>query len=336
MKSAGIKNFRTINREAVLSRLRETEAAGAAELAAMTRLSVATCASIAAELVAEGLAVELAERESSGGRPARRYAFNPDRLLAAGLAADPARGGARLAYSIANALGTVIETGEEKVSRAGPEAVDGVLEALRGKHPALRGVAVSVPGVIRDGVIGICDLPELSGLALERHVNGKHGLACVVDNDVNFAALGYCRTLAAPGTAGLVFMNFPLGNCAGAGVIVNGALVRGKSNFAGEISFIPLSSGPREGQVRIHADPARLGKFIARITASVTAVLNPEIVALSGSAVRAEMLPDIRRQCLALLPAEHLPELDFCAGYDGCRFAGMAAAALDALQGDAS
>lgn len=331
MKSAGVKKFREINRGAVLDCLRGAGTAGAAELAAMTRLSVATCAGIAAELVAEGLAVELPERASSGGRPARRYAFNPDHILVAALAVDPVRGGARIAWSVANALGAVIEKGGEKAKHGGADTIDIVLETLRGRHAALRGAAISVPGVIRDGVVGICDLPELSGVALERYVAGRHGLVCPVDNDVNFAALGYHRTIAAPGTSGLVFMNFPQRNPSGAGVIVNGALVRGKSNFAGEISFIPQSSGGRDAQVRLHADPARLVKFIARLAASVTAVINPEIVVLSGGAAHAGLLPDIRRHCLSMLPAEHVPELDFCADYDECRFAGMAAAALEAI-----
>lgn len=332
MISLNAKKSRLINRDAVLAALRENGPEGASGLAGLTGLSVATCAGIVSALVDEGLALELAERVSGGGRPARRYAYNPDRVLVAALAADAARGGTRLAWSVANACGGVLDRGAEKTALAAPEAMDALLDSLRARFPALRGAALSVPGVIRDGVVGICDLPELSGLAPGRRIAARHGLSSTLDNDVNYAALGHCRAFAAPGTENLAFLHFPKDNCSGAGLIVNGALLRGKSNFAGEISFIPLSGAGRDAQPAIHADPARAGKFIAGLIASVTAVVNPEIVVLSGDAAPESLLPGIRRRCLAMLPAEHLPDLEVCRDYDACRFAGMTAAALDLLR----
>ncbi len=327
------------NRSRILDCLRADGPAGAADLAAATGLSVATCAGLAAALVADGAAVELPARESTGGRPGRRYAHNPERFFIAALAVEAVRGGdATVSCTLADADGTVVEDLGATTATALPETIDRILDEHRARRPALRAAAVSVPGVVQGGVVGLCDAPELTGLALARRLEARHGLKAAVDNDVNFAALGRGAGKGAP--ADLAFLYFPEDNWPGAGLLVNGALVRGRSSFAGEVSFLPLPENTRfadaarevpgaAGSPRPYADPERAALYIARILGCVAAVVNPEVVVLSGGAVRESMLPAVRRFCRTVVPAEHLPELEFCADFAALRFAGMAAAARD-------
>lgn len=321
MKRNPAGKLRELNHDAVLAALRRTGTANVAELAAATGLSIATCAGIAAELAGENLARELPDRESTGGRPGRRYAYNPDHFRAAVIAVESNKAVSRIACTVVNALGNPVEGGEEKVARAAPEALGALLKSLRARHSALRAVAVSLPGVVRDGVVGLCDAPEFSGIDLKRRIESAHGLTASVDNDVNYAALGTWRSYGA-GEAPFAFLYFSEDSPPGGGLVVNGGLVRGKSNFAGEISFLPVwgrKSGGRPPE-------------IARMICSVAAIVNPEVVVLSGSAVRAGMLSDIRKRCLAMLPPEHLPELALRTDFEACRSAGMTAAALGGLQ----
>lgn len=328
MKTNKTTPLKIMNRRAVLDALRGSGGAGAADLAAATGLSVATCAAIAEELTAAGMTLELEEKESTGGRPGRRYARNPERFFTAALAVEAPRGGAaRIVHAVTDAEGIPVERGETKAPRALPEALDALLESLRARRPALRAAALSVQGVVRDGTVGICDTPELTGLALQRRVETRHGIPAVVENDVNFAALGRART-----ARDLAFLFFPEDNWPGAGLIANGAPLRGKSSFTGEISFLPITGNTRAAHNAAplpHASPALAAKYIARIVACLTATLNPEVAVLAGGAVRPDMIPDIRRHCLSLLPAEHLPELEFCADFAESRLAGMTAAALE-------
>lgn len=320
--------LRRANKAAVAAALREAGAAGIAELAAATGLSVATCATIAPLLAADGVATELDERASNGGRPARRYAYNPGHILVAGILIKAVGGRVVVRHRVADALGGLVAEGDAMRSSLAPEDVVGLVADLSRLYPALGAIGVSVPGVVTGGRIGICDVPDLAGVDLTGMLSERSGLAARIDNDMNFAALGYSRTHAERARNGIVFMVFPKDNCAGAGIVVDGRLVRGRSNFSGEISFIPLG-GTREERGRSHAAPSKLPRYIARAVASVTAVINPDAVVLSGDAVSPDMMPAIRRRVGEFIPAEHLPDLVIRPEYDGDCFDGMIATGLE-------
>lgn len=203
-----------------------------------------------------------------------------------------------------------------------------VLIELRESLPNLRAAAISIPGIVTGGVISVCDIPELTGVDLAATV-GALGLGVAVDNDMNFAAVGYARQRRPESPATLAFMVFPGDNCPGCGLIVNGALLRGMGNFAGEIAFLPGLN--RDDALLVSGDDARFRRYVGTIVASVIAVINPEAVVLAGGAVTADMLDDIRDVCLETIPARHLPELEICPDYREYSLAGLSAAALESV-----
>lgn len=323
MKSGNSAMVRRINREVVREALRARGEAGIAELSRRTGLSPATCSNIIPELVSSGEVFELDERRSEGGRPARVYAYNPDHTLVAAILPLYAGGGTVIRHSIRNGAGLVVHEGAAASEPFSLERLDGLLADLLRAFPAIRAVAVSVPGVVDDGAVGICDIPELSGAPLEQHVRSRHGLATVVENDMNFAAVGYQSRHPETTGSGLAFLALPEGKCPGCGIVLGGTLVKGKSNFAGEVSFIPF--GCASGSVEETA---------ARLCCAVTAVVNPGAVVLSGSAVREDMLDRIRELCLARIPERHLPELSIRPEYGEDCLDGMAAMARACLACD--
>lgn len=315
--------IRRINRELVMEALAVGEAS-IAQLARETGLSVATCSNIMSVLVKCGEALELSEKESQGGRPARRYRRNPDATLVAAILLKKTVADERIACHILNAAGTELARKTSKFSGVGPEQIDAVLEDLKDTHPALKAVAFSVPGVVRKGIVGICELKALTGMNLEERTVKGHELAVRIDNDMNFAAMGYFKSHAGDG-GGLVFMLFPENGCPGAGIIVNGSPLSGKSNFAGEIGFIPL---PRRWESRKEGR-RRKSEIIANTVIAVAAVVNPETIVIAREGIGEEMLSEIREFCREALPSEHLPEIVFADDYDGHILAGMTAMALE-------
>lgn len=69
--------------------------------------------------------------------------------------------------------------GTESHARICPEHLYKLLESLRGAHPAIKAAAVSVPGIVTGVVIGVCDLPEMTGEAVEEQVRTRLGIEAV-------------------------------------------------------------------------------------------------------------------------------------------------------------
>ena len=137
----------------------------------------------------------------------------------------------------------------------------------------------------------------------------------LVDNDVNFAALGEYMYGAAQAYDSFFYLN--LGSGIGGGTVVNGQLHVGFQGFAGEISFLPIYSDgqyrPLEDLVSRFAidqyaqesnlasdthelfELARSGHpqalqiiervcdYITLSLCSISAVLNPELIVIGGS-----------------------------------------------------
>lgn len=331
MESAGTNSVKVkrLNRMALLSLLKESEALSVADAARMTGLSIATCATALAEMAACGEALILEEKKSRGGRPARRFSFNPDHILVAALFLGVSRKKESLRFSVVNAKGEVIDYGGGEKSKITLPDIEEQITKLSGQHPNLRSIAVSVPGVVKDGTIDFCDIPALAGVRLEERIRTTCGLDAVVDNDINFAAAGYFKTINSKSISSLVYMFFPKHIYMGAGIIVNASLIRGRTSFAGELSFIPFDNAQKRG-TRVIPPPEKFIQYVAKLAVTVTAVIDPDVIVLAGKKLTADMRDAVGNTCLDHIPAKHLPEIVISRESDTDSLAGMVAMAVDA------
>jgi glucokinase len=81
-------------------------------------------------------------------------------------------------------------------------------------------------------------LPHWSDFPLRDEVATRTGLAVVVDNDANLAALAEHRLGAARGAR--VSLTVTLGTGIGCGIVIDGAVFRGAHGGAGELGHVPL------------------------------------------------------------------------------------------------
>lgn len=106
-------------------------------------------------------------------------------------------------------------------------------------------VGVGIPGAV-DPAAGVVQQAlnlGIEDLALARALRAQLGVTVHVENDVNAAALGVAAGMAAPeGIAhsprSLAFLN--LGTGTAAGLVLDGAVWRGRSGAAGEIGHLPV------------------------------------------------------------------------------------------------
>ena len=136
-----------------------------------------------------------------------------------------------------------------------------VLSQLQAPSSALRSIAIGVPGVtdVENGiVVATSYLMGWQNVPLRALVENELNIPAVVDNDVNFAAMGESWTGSAIGVRDFVFL--AIGTGIGAGIFLDGRLYRGSCWAAGEVGYM-LVPGITEG-IGKPRDPGPLESMI--------------------------------------------------------------------------
>ncbi|MER8037087.1 ROK family transcriptional regulator [Streptomyces hydrogenans] len=252
---ANLSALRGHNAALVLDLLRTAGEGGISrlELAGRTGLTPQAVSKITARLRAEGLAAEAGRRASTGGKPRTVLRLVPTAASAVGVHLD--RDALTLALTdltgtplavrhhpltLADGPDPVLTAVTEGVRALLDEAAPGAAEAGReaggepGRRPPVLGVGVAMPGPLdhRAGVPGrVTGAPVWEGCAVREVLEARLGLPVALDKDTNAAALGLAVRPGAPRS----FAYVHLGTGLGAGLVVDGAPLRGERTGAGEL-----------------------------------------------------------------------------------------------------
>lgn len=235
------EHARAHNRSLVLQHLFHQGPSSRADLARSTGLTRVTVSDLVSVLISEGLVGELGVRpEGKVGKPATLVGMRTEdfQVVAVDLADD-----ASLRGAVMTLTGAVVARRTVSLDGRTGDAAVAVLEDLcrallaAADRPVV-GVGIGSPGVIdAAGVVveapnrGWYDLP-LAALLAERL-----GVPVQVANDANTHALGEYTYGGASG-AGLMVVT--VGQGLGAGIVLDGALVRGRAHAAGEIGHVTV------------------------------------------------------------------------------------------------
>lgn len=236
------EHARSHNRALVLQTLYRSGERSRADLARETGLTRVTVSDLVAELLAEGLVVELGQRESARpGKPAVLLDINRSAHQIVGVDLSDHD---RFRGAVMDLDGALLAIAEVPLEDAtGEAAVAKVIELVeqlvrRATAPVL-GIGVGSPGVVDLGGV-ILTAPNLGwhGVPLEAELRARTGLPVVVANDANAAVLAEHSYGDASGDMMLI----RVGNGIGAGLIVAGALVYGSRFAAGEIGQVMVGT----------------------------------------------------------------------------------------------
>jgi len=283
------------------------------ELSEKLGISFPTITKFINQMEETGELITLGLDESSGGRRAQRYAYNPDYQLGVALFLERTE----TQYTIYNSLGEVKEKGMSPgFLLDGIETLTEQIESLIERYPRIGSLAFGVPGSVNDGrIIYIPGYEKYHDFDLKDHFESRFELPVVVENDMNAAVLGYYDKLDVRENPSLVYLYFGQ-NGPGAGILVNGNLVRGSTSFSGEVSFVPLYDNRNFHQAMTDAEgptgtinEAGGIDAVSRLIASFTAILNPNAVIFSRDEVSERLLTAISARSASYISKEHLPEL---------------------------
>ena len=266
--------IRWMNAAVVYEAMRARESSTAGDLMALTGLSRPTIHTTCDWLIAQGLVVELdSAQDAQPGRPARRYRTDPR----AGFVVALELRESHVTAAVADLTGRVC--GE--LTR--PVTNDRSLRSQATEHgPALAQDVIALAGIGQEAVWQVCvSIPapvrsqSYAPSTAAQYRAGTRGLVAelaqtlpwpvVAENDANLAMIGEHWQGAAKGLENVVLLDV-CENGFGAGLIVNGRLVRGSNGIAGEMTAVDLLSGmgPAGG---IPGKAARLGAEAVRAAA---------------------------------------------------------------------
>lgn len=130
--------------------------------------------------------------------------------------------------------------------------VNNIKQAIRDlitetKVTNIEGIGFDFPGQIdyQRGIVRLApNIPGWVNIPISEIIEKEFGISTRIDNDVHCAALGELKFGAGKGCENFICMT--VGTGIGSGIVINGKLVRGASNAAGELGHIKLqmNSGP--------------------------------------------------------------------------------------------
>jgi predicted NBD/HSP70 family sugar kinase len=331
-------SIRVTNAARVLAALRRDGPSTATDLMAGTRLSRPTVHAVCQELIDLGWVRELEPVRSNGrgrpGRSARQYAFD-------------ARCGYVLGVDVGAAKVTVVATDlQGEIVAESVQVFDDVLlhaeqrlaqtsatidQALRRggiDRASVLAVGLGVPGPVdrERGTTTAIDafLPGLAGLDLRASIHPDPGWDVQVENDANLAVLGERWRGVADGVENVVMVL--AGERLGAGIVLDGRLIRGHHGGAGELSMLFLVEGvgdtdgiasvarqlgeqavaagwalpegapisaasvfaaARDGDAVARGIVAELAERFARVVAAIDTLYDPELIVIGGAVAAA-------------------------------------------------
>ncbi|TDO31015.1 putative NBD/HSP70 family sugar kinase [Kribbella sp. VKM Ac-2527] len=234
------RDLRNESRFEVLHALFELGPSTRQELAKHTGLSTATVATLVAEFLSEGVLRIATVERSTVGRPYERLDIDPDRGRIVGVDVAETYVDATVFDVALGPLGHgEVALDEHENSQAYVvdgivRAIESAVEASKTGRDSILGVGVSMPGQVRPdaGVSVFAPNWDWHDVRIEELLEERLGIAVYVDNPLKAVALSEMWFGVGRTTDSMVVVN--LGTGVGAGIAVEGSLLRGAANNAGE------------------------------------------------------------------------------------------------------
>jgi glucokinase len=271
-----VGNIAELNTFLLLDALRSHGEATRRELSRELGLSDASVSRIVKRLLASGIVEELPGEAGAAGVTGRtpsilRFVGPPGAVIAVDLGGTRCHGaladlaGETLASDFRTLGGNAGDGGTHAGAKDGSgQAAATLLDCIAALTASaadlgvpVRAVVVGIPALI-DPVSQLATAgPNVrwQGFDLLGILGGHLALPFEVDNDVNLAALG--EAWRGQGRGIRSFVTISIGTGIGGAVVMDGHLVRGAHNAAGEVAYVPLWQWPRWSQVPADADTRR-------------------------------------------------------------------------------
>ncbi len=248
--SANVPNtLRQMNKSLVLNIIREHTSLSRAQIAKIAGITKATISEIVAELLDEKIIYESGAMENSGlGRKGIMLNFDANHGVGVGIDL----GGTKISLSLFNLNAELLATEQVETYKVETskqflqlfnQTICNLLAQYAISADKLKVIGIATPGIVdyRRGIVleGSPNLPEWENIALADEVSAVFNVPVVLENDIRSALIGEmwkgkCRKVHSAALIGV-------GTGLGAALLMDGKIIRGANNGAGEIGYMMFS-----------------------------------------------------------------------------------------------
>lgn len=232
------RDLKELNKKNIKSILRQQGAMTKAEIADVTGLSVVTVNKLIRNLTESEEILEQDNSVATGGRRAISYQINPNYQLVLVVSLQEKWKKITYSFSVFNLLGEPEFVEDMSGEDLDITALKRNIKDLVCAFPKISCIVMGVPGIEIGGRLRAMDFPLLLNVHLRETVEAEVNLPVLVETDTNAAILGYKnRPVEEENIVGLYYPErFP----PGAGLLMNGEILKGRNGLAGEIKHMPL------------------------------------------------------------------------------------------------
>lgn len=142
------------------------------------------------------------------------------------------------------------------------------------------------------------DFEKLLDVQLEKTLTERFQLPVILENDINAAIIGFCTSEKFLQSESVVGLYYPDSNPPGAGIYLNGKLIKGKNGLAGEIKYLPVK---QNWETVVTATD--IEENIIQSAQSLVSMYDPHHVVVFGTHATVAVKQKIEERIEAVFPA---------------------------------
>jgi predicted NBD/HSP70 family sugar kinase len=306
MNTTSIKD---INTEKIRNYMKYKQQASKSEIARETGLSFPTVTRIMDALCTTGELFDSGQGNSTGGRCASVYSINSRYSLCLLVQIE----GKKVKWVIKDLEGNVVTLNQFMFVSGLLEQLDNLINTLEMDFPALKAIVIGIAAMVKGGTVEeATGFTDIKGVDIPLHFKNLTKIPVQIHNDANLIALGqwYQSKQKAKSTVSIYLGE----NGLGAGMIIDGEVWRGASDFAGELSYLPLYENTSVWLEENFHD-IDVVDYYTKLIQIYTIVFNPEQVILYNNIYISDKIDNIRRNCYKYLPSKVVPHIEVSKNY---------------------
>ncbi|WP_022900822.1 ROK family transcriptional regulator [Humibacter albus] len=282
------------NQAVVLDAVRRSvDGVSRVEVAASTGLSAQTVTNVVRRLIDDGLVAEAGTRAGGVGKPRTIVKLQPRGRLALGVHLDPSV----ITVVLLDLAGSVVAdraiptppsaTAPKTLQRI-VKVASALVSSVGVDSSRIMGVGIAAPGPVDVEAGVVLDPPLLPGwrnVPVRDELARRLGMPVLLEKDVTAAAVAELWMDTAGERSDMIF--FYYGTGVGLGLVMNGEVIRGASNNAGDVGGLVVGGGPaRPEHHRWRLGDAVLPRHVVA-DAIAAGVLRGDAAAMTTADVRA-------------------------------------------------
>lgn len=267
---AKTEDLRSENRSVIREILYADKETTLAKLKEKTGLSHGLIVTALNEMIDSG---EICSRKTGSGvgRKTHLYSLNADHMHICGIFVTQKEDSYTFRMMEMDLYGRVCQSTETESDTYAEEPFCAALSQFLKNCCYIQIVITASPGMCADG---IASNPGRYENDIGTWVRSRWNLPCILENDVNTAAIGFLQDV--PDVSHLAFVYQPSAMRFGCGIIIGGRLYNGFSHSAGELRWLPFMDDASKYTAK---------ELLALQIQSITSVLDPEVIGWYSRAV---------------------------------------------------